>query len=172
MKKTILTYGLIAGAIIAILMQIQFSGYVDNLNYGELVGYASMVVSFSMIFVGVKKYRETLQNQKIGFLNAFLVGLGISLIATLCYVISWGFIDGFVDGNFIDTYEASTMEALKAKNASSEELAETQKTMDGYRELYSNPFTKAGITAVEVFPVGLLISLITAIIFWFKDKNK
>ncbi len=172
MKRIILIYGLISGIIIAIFMQIQFSGMLDNMTYGELFGYSSMVISFSIIFVAVKKYRDTLDNQKISFLQSFLIGLGISLIATLFYVVSWGFIDGFTNGSFLDTYEASTMKALQEENASSEKIAEAKESMEYYRELYKNPITKAAITAIEIFPVGLLITIITSLFFWIKDKDK
>jgi len=172
MKKNIVKYGLITGIAIAVLMfAIGWSNWSINSSYAAVIGYSIMVAAFSMIFVAINKYREESETGKISFLKAFLIGLGISVIATIFYSVSWGFFDGFSGGEFIEKYATSTISQLKEDGASAEEIKSAESQMDYYREMYKNPISKMLWTSIEIFPVGILVSVISALIFWFKDKG-
>src|SRR5687768_18408810 len=90
MRKIVLTYGLIAGAILSILMVISLSFH-DRIGFDRalIVGYTTMVIAFLMVFFGVKSYRDNLAPGGLSFGRAFLVGLLITLIGTACYVATW-----------------------------------------------------------------------------------
>ena len=173
MIKNIIKYGLISGVIVAALMFLNFqtTDFDFNNPYGELIGYSTMVAAFSMIFVGVKKFRDSREDGKAKFWQSLLIGLGISLIATIFYAVAWGFIDGFTGGTFIEQYATATLTDLKESGASAQEIAATEKEMEYYKEMYQNPITKLAITASEIFPVGILVSLISALVFWIKDRK-
>ena len=91
MKKNILIYGLISGLVVAVLMAVNVgmvskSGNFDN---GLLIGYASMIIAFSLVFVGIRNFRDKYNGGVISFGKAFKVGIFITLIASTIYVIVW-----------------------------------------------------------------------------------
>ena len=92
MRKIVLTFGLIAGVILSVLMVLTFVVFKDRVeldDYGALLGYTGMVLAFLMIFVGVKSYRDNASGGRITFGRAFTLGLTITVIATACYVTTW-----------------------------------------------------------------------------------
>ena len=172
MLRNILKFGIFSGVIVATLMVVTQLVTQFNMAYGELVGYSTMVAAFSMIFVGIKKFRDSRTDKKATFLQSLLIGLGISLIATIFYAATWGFIDGFSGGEFLDQYASAQLTELKENGATAEEIKATEAQIDYYRELYKNPITKMLITAVEILPVGIIVSLISALIFYIRDKRQ
>jgi Protein of unknown function (DUF4199) len=165
MKKIILTFGLIAGAIITALMYGSFPLYkrgVISYDSGELIGYTSMVIALSMVFFGIKSYRDNHLNGVISFGKALSVGLAIAGVAGLCYAISWEFYLKFLEPNFMEEYVAMAIE--KAKKAGEPE-AEIQKLIANtnmMKEWYKNPLLRFGMTLAEILPVGILLSFISA----------
>src|SRR5262245_19211690 len=92
MRKVILTFGLLAGAIVSLLILIGivlWEGTGKVLVDTELVGYATMVIALSMIFFGTKSYRDNSQSGAIRFWKGFQVGILITLVASLMYTITW-----------------------------------------------------------------------------------
>ncbi|MEL7145214.1 MAG: DUF4199 domain-containing protein [Bacteroidota bacterium] len=171
MIKNIIKYGIIAGIIVSILMLLSARSGGMTSAYGELIGYSGMVAAFSMIFVGIKKFRDSHPTGKVPFLHSLLMGLGISLIATIFYAVTWGFIDGFTGGQFIDQYISAELTRLEESGATAEQVANKAKEMNSYRVYYQNPILKMLITCLEIFPVGILVSLTSAFIFWIKDRK-
>ncbi len=161
MKKIVLINGVISGLILVAFFLIAKAVGTFGGSYGEVIGYASMLIALSFVFIGVRKIREQ-QEGKFSFGKAFLSGFLISLIACVFYVVGWMVVDA--DNTFIADYAASAIKELEEAGASAQEIATVQEEMDGYKELYANPITKAGVTLIEIFPVGLLVSLITAFI--------
>ena len=135
-----------------------------------IYGYTLMILAFSFIFVATKITRDKYNGGTISFGKAFRVGLYITLIASTIYVIVW-LIDFYTfNPDFAEKYAASVLDNLKASGASQAEV--TQKTADLAKlgEMYKNPIFVILLTYAEIFPVGLLISLINA---WVsKRKNK
>ncbi|MGB3465065.1 MAG: DUF4199 domain-containing protein [Cyclobacteriaceae bacterium] len=173
MLKVILKYGIIASVIIAIMMPtVAWNDTIIRSDYAALIGYTILIIAFSMIFVAVGRYSESLADGKISFGKAFLIGLGISFMATLVYVIAWGLIDGFSGGEFLDRYADNMLSELKEEGATAEEIKNMEKQMDAYRDWYATPISKMVLTSTEIFPVGVFVSLITALIFKFRKKRK
>src|SRR5215212_6247873 len=109
MKKNSIIYGLIAGIIVSILMAINVSMCSNSGNYDSsiLIGYASVLIAFSMIFVGVKNYRDKYNGGVISFGKAFKVGFFITLIASTIYVIVWLIEEHFFFPDFMEKYTAN-----------------------------------------------------------------
>ena len=166
MKKIIAVYGLIAGAIIAasvaLSLALDFSS--EHLAGLEWLGYAIMIIAFSMIFVAVKGYRDRELGGVIGFGTAFRVGIGITLVASLIYVVAWEINLAVTDNAFIEVYTQSYLEEKEAAGASEAEMNELRADMQVMRERYANPLFRMPITFLEIFPVGLLITLISAFV--------
>ncbi len=176
MKKNVLVFGLISGLVVSTIMSISMLTINNNPeielgNTSMIVGYLSMLVAFSLIYVAVKNFRDKQNNGVISFGKAFGMGLLIALIGSTIYVIVWAFIYNVYMPDFMDKYWAQMQKAAQA-SGSAAEIQETTAEMVKYKELYKNPFFFTLITYAEIVPVGLLVSLITALILKRKNKPK
>jgi hypothetical protein len=163
MKKIVLIYGLIAGAIVGAMLIITMPMYEKgqlNFENGELLGYTTMVVALSLVFFGVKSYRDNQQGGSISFWKSLQVGLLITLVGSLVYATAWEFSYQTMPSDYIDKMYSHYMEAKKADGATEAELANLKSQFEMYDENFLLRFC---ITAfMEMFPVGLIISLVTA----------
>jgi Protein of unknown function (DUF4199) len=172
MKKIVIVCGLIAGGIVSAMMIITMAIYTSTGNFenGMIYGYASMLLAFSLIFVGIKNYRDKYNNGIISFGKAFKIGLFITLIASTMYVIVWLIDYYFFIPDFGEKYAAHMLEKLKASGASEIEMAKQTKEMASFSEMYKNPFFNALMTYSEIIPVGLIVTLISSLILKKKIK--
>jgi hypothetical protein len=164
MLRTILTYGVIAGLIVAIPMFTLLGVDGDHVPWASshLFGYSLMILALSLIFVGVKSYRDKIKGGVIKFGQAFLVGLGISVTAGIIYVVGWEITQSLVGNTFAADYANSMIESARAKGASAAELETMRAEFDEFQRMYANPLFRLPMTFIEIFPVGLIISLISA----------
>src|SRR5437588_2714704 len=119
MKKTVLTFGLISGAIMAAMM-FGTMLFIRNIGFdkAEIVGYTGMVLAFLLVFFGIRSYRENVAGGSITFGRAFAVGILIVLISTVCYVIAWEFVYFNFMHDFVDKYAAHKVEQVRNSGAS------------------------------------------------------
>jgi hypothetical protein len=167
MKKYVFVYGALASVVTVVMMFItilMMKNGTMNFKAGEVIGYTSMLVSFSMIFFGVRGYRDKVGNGYITFGRAFGLGVLIAVVASAIYVIVWLFIFYFIAPDFGDIYAKAMLEELTKNGAGPAEVEEFNKNMAMMRGIYSNPFTNAAVTFLEPFPIGVIASLITAAI--------
>lgn len=163
MLRTILTFGVAAGLIVIVPMGLMMTfGEFGEATHSMVTGYAVMLLAFSLIFVGVKRHRDRALGGVIRFLPALLAGLGISVVAAIIYVIGWEITLALTDYAFMTDYAAATIEAARAKGASTVELAKITTDMEAMKTMYANPLFRLPMTFVEIFPVGLLVSIVTA----------
>jgi hypothetical protein len=165
MKKTVLTFGLIGGVMISALMlaTVPFAKQI-GFEKAEFVGYTVMVLSFLMVFFGIRSYRDNIYGGTISFGKAFGIGLLITLVASACYVTTWELIYYWFAPDFAEKYGAYMLEKARDAGATEQELAARAAEMARFREMYKNPLINAGITLIEVFPIGLLVTLVSAAI--------
>jgi len=163
MKRIVLTFGLIAGAILAVMMLLTLPFH-DQIGFdkGYIIGYTTMVLAFLMIFVGVKTYRDTVAGGKVTFGQAFKVGLLIMLVASVCYVVTWEFIYYTISPDYLDKYASYSIEKLKQSGASAEVIAAKTQEMAKFKVMYQNPLVNIAFTLLEPLPVGLLFTLVAA----------
>jgi hypothetical protein len=174
MKKTILIFGLISGVLSSVMMcgTVPFLRDLNHGNKGYYIGYTAIVLSFLLVFFGIRSYRDNLANGAITFGRAFTIGIGITLISCVFYVVTWeiiyfNFLHGFMDSYFAQLIQKAqstpgTPEAIQAKVAS----------IRHSEQLYENPLVNALYTFIEPFPVGLLITLISAAILRKKPQSQ
>lgn len=163
MRKIVLTFGLIAGAILSAMMLIALA-FQDQIGFdrGAVVGYTSMVLAFLMVFFGVRSYRDNVAGGRVTFGRAFTVGLLITVVASICYVATWEVIFYRLAPDFTDKYAAHTIEKAKASGATEAQIAETTRQMMAFKEMYRNPLVNVALTLLEPLPMGLLFTLVTA----------
>lgn len=174
MRKTILTYGLIAGAIVSTIMITSIVIYNSNPDFqpSMLVGYASMLVAFTMIFVGVKNYRDQFLGGAISFGKAFKMGLWIALVASTMYVIAWLVYYYCFNPQYIEKSTKMMLNNLAKEGASAAKIAEQKSQMQMWSDLYKNPVYVVLLTYSEILPVGFLVSLFTALILKRKPAGE
>ena len=131
---------------------------------GMVIGYASMLIAFSLIFVGIKNYRDKYNDGSISFGKAFKIGILITLIASTLYVATWLVEYFFFVPDFGDKYAAEMVAKLKESGASQIELDQKAKEMASFAAMYKNPFFNAMISYTEILPVGLIVTVISALI--------
>ncbi len=177
MKKNIIVYGLIAGAIVSVLMlsSVNYLSHCEgNVDYDTsmLIGYASMIIAFSLVFVGIRNYRDKYNEGVISFGKAFKIGILIVLIASTVYVVAWLIDFFFFIPDFMKKYAAHMLDELKASGASPEEIDKQTKEMAYFGRMYQNPFFNAMMTYTEILPVGLIVTLISSLILKTKNQFK
>jgi Protein of unknown function (DUF4199) len=165
MKKTVLTFGLIGGAVMAAMMFATLP-FVDKIGFdkGVIVGYTTMILAFMLVFFGIRSYRENVGQGHITFGRAFAVGILITLITCVCYVVAWEILYFKFMPDFVDKYAGHVIEKARASGASQQAIDAKVQQMKSFKAMYNNPFINAAMTFTEPFPIGLIVTLISAVI--------
>jgi hypothetical protein len=164
MLKKILSYGVVAGLIVGIPLScitISMSGQ-TMMRYGMVIGYLIMLIALSTVFVGIKRHRDADLGGVIKFWPAFGLGLGISFIAGVIYVLSWEAACAIAHLDFAGSYSKAMIAEQQAKGVSAEALAKLTMQMEQFKLQYANPLYRLPMTFAEIFPVGVLVSLVSA----------
>jgi hypothetical protein len=163
MKKIVLTFGLISGAISSLAM-VATAAFGKRIGFDNsvFIGYTSIVLSFLMVFFGIRSYRDNIGNGQITFLRAFAVGISITLVSCIFYVVTWEVIYYNFLPDFWDNYGAHLVEKLKASGASPAAIQAKLQQVAKYKEMYKNPMLNAALTFIDPFPIGLVMTLISA----------
>jgi hypothetical protein len=172
MKKTVLTFGLISGGILSLMMLVTLP-FLDKIGFekGEVIGYTTMVLSFLLVFFGIRSYREDEGNGAISFFRAFSVGILMMLIACVCYVVTWEIIYFKLAPGFADKYASYILEQMRLSGATQQLIDAKIQELQSFKKMYDNPLINAAITFLEPLPVGLPMTLISAAILRKKPKN-
>lgn len=163
MKRTVLTFGAISGVISAGLMAATVP-FIDRIGFdkGAIVGYSAMVVAFLFVYFGIRSFRDREQAGRISFGRAFGIGLMITIISCLFYVAAWEVIYFKVTPDFADKYAAYAVDKYRASGAPAEAVTKMEQDMADFKRNYDNPLYNAAVTFVEPFPVGVLVTLVSA----------
>jgi hypothetical protein len=162
MKRTVLTFGLISGVVSSALMlcTLPFMHRI-GLDLGLIVGYTGIVLSFLLVTFGIRAYREQ-NGGAMTFTRGFTVGILITLISCVFYVATWELIYFKLQPDFMANWETHAVEKVRAEGGSPEKVEATRQQLRSFKEAYDNPLTNAAYTFIEPFPVGLLITVISA----------
>jgi len=166
MKKNVLIYGLVLGLIVSINMILLVNLFYSNPDFegNEIVGYAAMIIIFSLVFFGVRNYRNKELGGVISFGKAFKAGALIALIGATMYVTTWLiYYYNFVP-DFFEKYSAHVLRQAAAEGATAEVMAEKTKEMQSFAKMYENPFYVILFTYSEVLPVGLILALFSSLV--------
>jgi hypothetical protein len=128
------------------------------------IGYATMLVALSAVFMGIKHHRDVAGGGVIRFWPAFGVGLGISFVAALFYVAAWELVQATIVDDFAGSYAKSVIAAQQAKGVDPAALAKLSAEMEAFKVQYADPLFRLPMTFAEIFPVGVLVSLVSALV--------
>jgi hypothetical protein len=171
MKKTVLTFGLIAGVIISVLMNgsLLLAKRIGS-GHSMALGYTIMVASFLLVYFGIRSYRDNNLGGQISFGRAFSCGILITLITTVFYVVSWEIIFFNFMPHFMDGYFAAQVHRVQSAGLDPATTAARVAAIEHSQQLYQNPFVNAAYTFIEPLPVGLVITLISAAVLRRKGR--
>jgi len=179
MKRTVLVFGLIAGAIVSAFMgtSMALAGCQGGTDYGIMsmvIGYAAMLMAFAFIFVGIKSQRDKVQGGTITFGRGLSIGLLIAFIASTLYVITWAVEYHYFMPDFMDNYGEHMLASIDTAGKTPEaiEAARTEVTNSvvEMKEIYAQPLGFALMTYLEILPLGMLVALISAAILRRKPQ--
>ena len=172
MKKTVLTFGLISGLMISVLMGGSLL-IADKIGSGHsmVLGYTMMVASFLLIYFGIRSYRDNTLDGGISFGRAFACGILIALITTVCYVAMWEILYFNFMPHFMDSYWAAQIHSIQSAGLDPATTAAQVAAIQHSQQLYQNPLVNMAYTFMEPLPVGLLITLISAAVLRRKSTR-
>ena len=168
MRKVTLTFGLLAGVTLSIFLVIIIAMCENgtiSLDNSDLIGYGSMVIALSMIFFGIKSYRDNYQGGLIKFAKGLQVGMLITLIASLIYAAAgevYYQINPATQAALMDKYADHHINKLKERGASPAQIDQKVNQMADLWEMNKNPLIRLGIALAIILPVGIVITLISA----------
>jgi hypothetical protein len=163
MRKIVLTYGLIAGAILSAMMLVSVPFHDElGLDKAAVVGYTTMVLAFLLIYFGVRTYRDEIAGGQVSFWQACKVGLLIMVVASACYVATWEVVYFKLAPDYIERYTTLALEEARQDGATEAALAAKAKELGEFAEMYRNPLVNVAMTFLEPLPVGLLFTLVSA----------
>lgn len=177
MKKIVFTYGLISAGISAIMwtgiaLLMRNSKSFDHGMNGMMIGYTSMLISIFIIYFAIKNYRDNKAGGVIKFRKAFMIGLYISIIYAVCYVITWMILRQTLLTDFVDKYIAYQRTELQRAGLSAEAMSKKIAEMEQTKAIFSNPWMEAAIVFTEPWPVAILVTLVSAFILSRKRKQE
>lgn len=165
MFRTILLWGTVAGLIVGSILfgtTVAMADDPPSMGIGMAIGYASMLIALSAIFVGVKRHRDDALGGVIRFWPAFGMGLGISVVAGVFYVLAWETTLAVTGLDYGAKFAEHLIAQRRAEGASAAELAQITAEMKAFSVQYADPLYRMPMTFTEIFPVGVLVSLISA----------
>lgn len=165
MKRNILVFGSISGVLVGALMGLSlWANKSHDETEGMALGYAAMIIALSLIYVGVRNFRDKYNDGTISFGKALRLALGITLIASTIYVLVW-LVEFYVFiSDFMEKYAAAHVRQAKSSGLSPADLQKRLAEIDSMRVAYRNPIVVILYTYLEIVPVGLIISLLTALL--------
>ena len=163
MKKVVLTFGLISGLIISVLMggSLLLAKEIGS-GHSMALGYTIMVASFLLIYFGIRSYRDNTLAGQISFGRAFACGILITFITSVCYVAMWEILYFNFMPHFLDSYFAAQIHKVQSSGLDPATTAARVSAIQRSQQLYQNPLVNMAYTFIEPLPIGLVITFLSA----------
>jgi hypothetical protein len=165
MKKTVLVFGLISGAV-AIGLMVATIPFINSVRFetADVLGYTSIVLSALLVFFGIRSFRENAGTGRLTFGQGMAVGLLITLVSTACYVAAFHLVYFRFVPDFGERFAACMIERARAAGSAPHEIDEVAKQAETVKRLYDHPATNAALTFAMSFPIGLAATAVSAAI--------
>jgi Protein of unknown function (DUF4199) len=165
MNQTILRFGFLSGVVSVALMAATVP-FIRSIRHGpaDVLGYTSIVLSALLVFFGIRSYRETAGEGRITFARGFGVGVLITLISCLFLVVAFELMYFGLVPDFGEKFAACMVERARSAGSTDQQIVETARQAQQFKQLYDNPVTNAALTFGMSFPVGLAATIVSAAI--------
>lgn len=164
MFRKVLSFGAVAGLLVGVPLfglTVAMQGH-PPLRYGVLIGYLTMLIALSTVFVAIKRHRDVDLGGVIRFWPAFGLGLGVSVVASIFYVLAWEAALAWTHMDFAGDYARALIAEQQAHGVTGEALAKFTDAMARFKAQYAQPFYRVTVTFAEIFPVGLVVTVVSA----------
>ncbi len=164
MKNTVIKYGLYALLLAAILFALAlFIG--DGMSYSiqEVFGYSTMALSLVFVYFGIRHFRNNVNDGKVSFGKAFLIGLLISAFAGVGFGIVDYIYTAFINPDFVAEYQTTMLETMKAELPAEEFKVKSEELKQQMADYGSSGFM-AALMFITVVMMGIVVSLISALL--------
>lgn len=170
MKKIVLTFGLISGVMISVLMDgsLLLASKTGS-GHSMTLGYTMMVASFLLVYFGIRSYRDNVLNGQISFGRAFACGVLITAVTCACYVLTWEIVYLSFMPHFMDGYFAAQVHHVQTSGLDAATTAAKVAAIRHSQQLYQNPFVNMAYTLIEPLPVGVVLTLVSAALLRRKE---
>jgi hypothetical protein len=172
MKRNVLIFGLVLGTILAGNTVYMMNTLCKNPEFesNDTLGYAAMIVVFSLTFFGIRNYRNKELNGEITLGTAFKTGALIALIGSTVYVVVGLSYYYLFAPDFLDKYTQHVLFMANKGGATTAELTAKAEEMKQFKEMYKNPLFAVLVSYFEVLPIGLVVAFVSALILKKKKK--
>ena len=160
--KYALVYGAIGGLIPISIISASLVLDVSNHTNSVWFGYLVMLVALSLIFVGVKRFRDVECGGIIRFGRAFGLGLAMAAVAGLIYALGWEIFIAASGYDFIGDYTRTIVDGMRSEGATQAAIDSKLAELGEMAAMYDNPLIRVPMIFAEIFPVGLLVALVSA----------
>lgn len=157
-----LVYGGLAGLIIVGISLAAYGTGLVGHSTSPLFGYTVMLLALTMIFVGVKRYRDVELGGVIGFGRALAVALGIGLVASIIYAAAFEIYVAVTGFDFVAWFAEARQQELAASGASPAAIQAELAQIRAFGESYDTIPERVPFHFLEIGPVVLVIALISA----------
>lgn len=168
LRKLMMVYGTLAGVLIITINTINVELGISHVWLGFLV----MFMALSIIVVAIKQQRDEYNGGVITFKEGFVTGIIIACIATVFYVLLWELYLHKTEFKFIEIYTESVVQSKQDDGTPVQDIAAVERQMEEFKQNYANPFIRLPMTALEIFPVGFLITLFGALLLRNHGQNR
>jgi len=168
MTRVVLTFGVLAGVIISAMVWITAAlAERDQIKFErlEVVGYASMIIALSMVFFGIKSYRDNQGKGRLSFWKGVQVGALISVIAGVLYFagsLSYGIVSPGFEETFMRKFTELKVNQLQTQGAPQSDIDKAAAEVETMRVLFRNPLLFFLVCMMEILPIGLIVTFISA----------
>jgi len=164
MKSTVFRYGLYSVIAIVALSAIEMFIIEPNTNFStsEIAGYLIMLISMIFVFIGIKHYRDHVNNGSLTLGQGLKVGILIVLIPSVAFGLFDLLYTKVINPGWMENYYAKMLENIK-KTTAPEKLDATLKSLQANKELFSNPIMEFLLMALTVFIIGFIVTIISSL---------
>lgn len=163
MNKTPVVFGAAAGGLLigfSLISQAILGTDTSNFEVAEVAGYAGILLSMSVIFIAVRKYRQ--DSGHIGFTRALLVGMMTDFVASFLYGLFMLYYFMSLSPEFLKVYMDYYRGQIETSGASAEQIASELAALEANAGLFTNPYFQSMVMFLTVFAIGAVIALISA----------
>ena len=166
MKRIVLIFGLVLGTALAGNAVYMMSRLMNNPEFesNDTLGYAAMIIVFSLTFFGIRNYRNKELNGEISLGKAFKTGALIAFIGSTVYVVVGLSYYYLIAPDFLDKYTMHVLFMAQKNGATATELTAKAEEMKQFKEMYKNPVFAVLISYFEVLPIGLVVAFVSSLI--------
>lgn len=128
----------------------------------EIIGYTGIFLCLSFIYFGIRYYRDQVNGGGITFTEGLKLGLLIMLVPAVCFALTDTLYIILIDPHYYEKYAGHMINEIR-KTTPAAQLPAKLKEMKAEMDFYSSPFMNFIIMFLTVAAIGILVTLVSAL---------